>query len=64
MLSRHLEGVPTDPDALVFTAPGGGPLRLTNFRRRVWVPALRSAGLLERFRIHDLRHTCASLLIA
>jgi integrase len=64
MLSRHLEGVPTKPEALVFTAPGGGPLRLTNFRRRVWVPALRAARLPERFRIHDLRHTCASLLIA
>jgi integrase len=64
MLGQHLEDVPTDPDALVFTAPGGGPLRLTNFRRRVWVPALRAAHLPERFRIHDLRHTCASLLIA
>jgi integrase len=64
MLSRHLEGVPADPNALVFTAPSGGPLRLTNFRRRVWVPALRAARLPERVRIHDLRHTCASLLIA
>jgi integrase len=63
MLARHLEGVPTDPDALV-TAPGGGPLRLTNFRGRVWVPALRTARVPERLRIHDLRHTCASLLIA
>jgi integrase len=64
MLNRHLQGVPSDPGALVFTAPGGGPLRLTNFRRRVWVPALRAAKLSERVRIHDLRHTCASLLIA
>jgi integrase len=30
----------------------------------VWVPALRAAKLAERVRIHDLRHTCASLLIA
>jgi integrase len=64
MLNRHLQVVPADPGALVFTAPGGGPLRLTNFRRRVWVPALRAAKLSERVRIHDLRHTCASLLIA
>jgi integrase len=64
LLSGHLQGVPADPDALVFTAPSGGPLRLTNFRRRVWVPALRRAGLHEHVRIHDLRHTCASLLIA
>jgi integrase len=64
MLARHLEGVSTDPEALVFTAPGGGPLRLTNFRGRVWVPALRTARLPERLRIHDLRHTSASLLIA
>jgi integrase len=64
MLTRHLEGVSGDPEALVFTAPGGGPLRLTNFRRRVWVPALRAAGLSEQVRIHDLRHTCVSLLIA
>jgi integrase len=64
MLNRHLQGVPADPGALVFTAPGGGPLRLTNFRRRVWVPALRAAKLSERVRIHDLRHKCASLLIA
>ena len=64
MLNRHLQGVSADPGALVFTAPGGGPLRLTNFRRRVWVPALRAAKLSERVRIHDLRHTCASLLIA
>ena len=27
-------------------------------------PALVRAGLTERFRTHDLRHTCASLMIA
>lgn len=64
MLAIHLKGVPADPNALVFTAPGGGALRLTNFRRRVWVPAVQAAGLPERVRIHELRHTCASLLIA
>lgn len=64
MLAEHFECVPADPEALVFTAPAGGPLRLTNFRRRVWVPALRAVGLPEGVRIHDLRHTCVALLIA
>jgi integrase len=41
----------------------GGPLRISNFRRRVWWPALETAELPRSIRIHDLRHTCASLLI-
>jgi integrase len=51
-----------DPDALVFTAPEGGPLR-SCWRRRFWKPAVRKAGLPEDLRIHDLRHTAAALLI-
>jgi integrase len=51
-------------DDLIFTAPRGGPLRIANFRNRVWWPALEAAGLPRALRIHDLRHTCASLLIA
>jgi integrase len=43
-------------DGLVFTSPGGGPLRHTNFRRRFWVPALRAAGF-QPTHFHDLRHT-------
>jgi integrase len=30
---------------------------------RVWLPALRAARLPSDMRIHDLRHTCAALLI-
>ncbi len=45
----------------VFTAGGGAPLRNSNFRRRVWAPAIRAAGLPESVRIHDMRHTCVSL---
>jgi integrase len=43
-------------DALVFTSPTGAPLRRGNFRRRVWIKALASAGLPD-IHFHDLRHT-------
>lgn len=63
ILAEHLENVDTNPDALIFTSPEGAPLRLPNWRRRTWFPALDDSNI-PRFRIHDLRHTCASLLIA
>ena len=62
-LRAHMETVKSAPDALLFTAPMGGPLRIANFRKRVWWPALDTAGLPRSVRIHDMRHTCASLLI-
>jgi integrase len=46
-------------NALVFTAPDGGPLHAGNFRRRVWRPATRATGIELRF--HDLRHTAGTL---
>ena len=50
-------------DELVFTMPGGSVMRLSNWRlARSCRPAAR-AGLSDRFRIHDLRHTAASLMI-
>jgi integrase len=63
LLAEHLTSVEGE-DALVFTSPEGAPLRLPNWRRSVWYPALESAGLPRAVRVHDLRHTCASLLIA
>jgi integrase len=50
-------------DDLVFTMPGGSMLRLSNWRRAVYLPARSRARLSARFRIHDLRHTAASLMI-
>jgi len=63
LIEEHLERfVAQESDALVFGSPHGGPLRLSNFRHRVWYPALKGTGL-EGVRIHDLRHTGASILI-
>jgi integrase len=74
-----LAGRPRGPGDLLFTAPLGGPLRENNFMRRHFKPAVTAANsailarsapgerpvlLPEALRMHDLRHTCASLLIA
>jgi integrase len=48
---------------LVFTMPGGSVIRLSNWRSSAFIPARRRAGLSDRFRINDLRHTAASLMI-
>jgi hypothetical protein len=50
-----------DADQLVFTMPGGGVMRMPNWRRAVFLSARRRASLSDRFRVHDLRHTAASL---
>lgn len=50
-------------EGLLFPAPEGGFLRRENFRKRVWAPAVTAAGVAP-LRLHDLRHTCASLAIA
>ena len=50
-------------DDLLFTMPGGSVVRLGNRRRATFLPARARAGLSDRFRVHDLRHTAASLMI-
>jgi integrase len=48
----------------VFTAPLGGPLHPHTWVKSFFKPAVRAAVLPEGLRLYDLRHTCASLLIA
>jgi integrase len=50
----------SDPKLLVFTTSSGAPLRSSNFRQRIWLPAVEACGL-DGLRVHDLRHTAASL---
>jgi len=58
---RHWAGL--GREGFVFTSPDGGHIDPDNFRRRIWTPAVAAAGLAP-LRIHDLRHTTASLAIA
>jgi integrase len=63
-LARQLEEhvAELDPRALVFTTSSGAPLRSSNFRQRIWLPATEACGL-DGLRVHDLRHTAASLAV-
>jgi integrase len=52
-----------NPQGLVFPAPSGCIWQKDNFMSRVFRPAVRRAEL-DGLTFHDLRHTCASLMIA
>lgn len=51
-----------DNDQLVFQAPAGGPLRYSNWRNRVWLPAVAAAGW-DGAGFHDLRRANATALV-
>jgi integrase len=48
---------------LVFATNTGGPINPSNLRRRSFASLLEQAGL-PHMRFHDLRHTCATLLLS
>lgn len=62
LLDAHRAAFPS-PE-LVFTNSAGGPVGRTSFRTRIWKPAVRRAGLPERLRFHDLRHSYATWLVS
>jgi integrase len=75
MIGEHIGEYPTE-DGLVFSAREGGPIRHRNFYRRHFKKSVEKArkkaikegrkdeAVPEALRFHDLRHTCAALLIA
>lgn len=63
-LRAHIAERALGPDDLVFAGPRGGPMRHNLFYTRHFKPAVERAGLPKELRFHDLRHTCAALLIA
>ena len=63
-VAEHLARYPPSADGLVFTSPTGRPLRHDLFYARHFKPAVARAGLPPALRFHDLRHTCAAMLIA
>ena len=60
LLASHLAEAPVGEH--VFTTKRGAPLRRSAFRASYWLPAVERADL-GPLRVHDLRHTCAGLLI-
>ena len=63
MIGEHLARYPSE-SGHVFTSPGGGPVRHRNYMARHFGAAVEASGLPAGLRFHDLRHTCAAILIA
>ena len=61
MLSQHLIG--KNQDDLVFTGTNGGPIDISNFRKRIYEPAFLKAGVVKA-NFKDLRTTAVSLMIS
>ncbi|MGH8923573.1 MAG: tyrosine-type recombinase/integrase [Acidimicrobiia bacterium] len=52
-----------ETEALLFPNAEGGPLDYSNWRRRVWEPAVKAAGL-SGLGFHDLRRANATAMVA
>jgi site-specific recombinase XerD len=48
----------------IFPSRKGTPLSVHNVHNRSWKPLLERAGRPASTQMHDLRHTCATLLLS
>jgi integrase len=65
-LSAHMKALEltgADPEALLFPNHDGRPLDYSNWRGRVWEPAVESIGM-GNLNFHDLRRTNATAMVA
>jgi integrase len=60
---RLKAGADYQSNNLVFAGKEGKPLMLHNLMMRHFKPILKRAELPQSFRLYDLRHTCATLLL-
>ncbi|MFD8303204.1 tyrosine-type recombinase/integrase [Streptomyces sp. NPDC059690] len=58
-VALHLKSYPAGAAGFLFA----GPVNSDHFMDKVWRPAVNAAGLTKGTRLHDLRHTYASVLI-
>jgi integrase len=63
LLAQHRADGLTFPRGLIFPAPEGGIINLSNYRKRVWKKALADAELPYRA-LDETRHTFATLALA
>lgn len=61
---RERAGAGYDDQGFVFAGPTGKPLSERSVVQYHFKPVLAAAGLPSSFRFYDLRHTCATLLLA
>jgi integrase len=61
-LTTHLSRYPAEANAYIFRTPSGTPVRLQNWRNRIWTPAVKACDT-GHVRPHDLRHTAVAFWI-
>ncbi len=61
---RLKAGPKYEDNGLLFTGENGRPVHYRNLVRRHFKPLLKEAGLPETLRLYDLRHSCATILLA